>query len=423
MSEQFNEKTRIVILGAGFGGVYALKRLHKQFHKNKNVHITIVNSRNYFLFTPLLHEVATGSLWPENIVEPLRNMFSCCSVEVVTGDVLGVSLDRKTVKTTLKEVPYDYLICGLGAKTNFRNTPGASDHAYVLKTLEDAVDLKNHFIDLFEEASHTPDEAKQKELLTFYVVGGGPTGVELAAEMSEFFYETFAQFYGKELMRHVRIVLLQKENVLLNYFPASLQKKSVTTLRKKHIDVRFGVGVVRVGSNNIETNEGTFAIRTVIWSAGVQPFSLSFDKEIKKDPAGRLVVNSNLQLVDNPFVYAIGDMASFTQEENKMPLPMLAQVAVKQGEYVGEHITRTLNRKESKKFFYKHKGDLVSLGEWAAIGEISGVRIWGHLAWWLWRTTYLFKLISWPKKFQVALDWTIGIFTPRDISEFYRKKP
>ena len=417
------DQKNIVILGAGFGGVYALKRLHKRFHKNKNVHITIVNSRNYFLFTPLLHEVVTGSLWPENVVEPLRNMFSGCSIEIVTGEVLGVSLERKTVKTTFKEVPYDYLICGLGAKTDFRNIPGASDYSYVLKTLEDAVDLKNHFIDLFEEASHTLDEAKQKELLSFYVVGGGPTGVELIAEMSEFFYETFAKFYDVRLIKNVRMVLLQKGDVLLNYFPPSLQKKSVNTLRKKHIDVRFGVSVVRVGNRNIETSEGVFPTQTVIWTAGVKPFSISFDKDVKKDECGRLVVNKHLQLIANPFVYALGDMASLTQKSDKVPLPMLAQVAVREGTFVGEHIARTIYRKSSNEFNYKHSGDLVSLGQWMAIGKIKGVAFSGRFAWWLWRNTYLFKLISWQKRFQVALDWTIDLFTPRDISEFYRRKP
>jgi NADH dehydrogenase len=422
MKQLPSEKKHIIILGGGFAGVYALKKLYKRYRGNNNVSITLVNTRNYFLFTPLLHEVATGSLWPENVTEPLRNLFSCSSVRVVTGDVLSVSLSRKTVKTNHGEFAYDYLVCALGAQTDFRNIPGAADYAFTLKTLEDAVDLKNHFIDLFEQASHTHDEGKQKELLSFYVIGGGPTGVELAAEMSEFFYETFAKLYSPRLIKNVRITLVQKGNALLNHFPPSLQKRSVDVLRKKHIDVRFGVGVESVGNNFIKTSEGTFSTQTVIWSAGVKPFTINFDADIGKDALGRLLVDEELRLVQNPFIYAVGDMAACTPKNEKNWLPMLAQVAVKQGEYVGNHIARAIEKKEQKPFTYKHRGDLVSLGEWSAIGEIKGIRLWGRFTWWLWRTVYLFKLLSWSKKFQVALDWTIDLFTPRDISEFYRKK-
>ena len=415
-------KTRIVILGAGFGGVYTLKHLHAHLHKKKNIEITIVNPTNYFLFTPLLHEVATGSLWPENIIEPLRKLFDCCSVNFIHGNVFSVSTKHKKVKTSKGEIQYDYLVIALGSQTNFYNVSGAQEHSFVLKTLSDAVELKNHFIHTFERASHVEDSEEKNTLLHFVIVGGGPTGVELAAEMSEFFYDTFAEFYPKSLMKHVQISLLHRQNSLLNHLPPSLQEKSFEVLKRKKINVHFGIEVKEIGKDYLVTSDGkkSFA-HTIIWTAGVAPQSMDFDENIVRDLRERIVVNKYLQIPTHKDIFVLGDMAS-SQNEAGQVLPMLAQVATDEGKIVSENIINEIDRKPLKPLQYKHTGDLVSLGAWAAVGEIGRFKLWGHFTWWLWRMVYLSKLISFTKKLTVAIDWTIDLFLPRDISEFYNTK-
>lgn len=420
-----NSHTRIVILGAGFGGVYTLKHLHKLFHGNPNVELTIVNRNNYFLFTPLLHEVATGGLWPEDIVESLRRLFPCCPIRVTVGEVEKIFLKQKKVRVRdgrERELSYDYLVIALGSHTIFFGIPGAEEHSINLKTLEDAVDMKNYVIRLFEEATHTEDDEEKRQLLRFVVVGGGPTGVELAAELSGLVYGTFRKLYSPDLVRHAEIILLQRGGELLPQFPEAVRKRSFRVLRQKGVDVRLNTAVTKVAEDSVEVaGKEPIPTKTVLWTAGVVPNPLDCEEDhVPEDKRGRIEVNEYLQMKNDPRVFVVGDKAAFYDKKRDQTLPMLAQVASKQGPAAARNIYNLIHGREPLPFVYKHKGDLVSLGEWNAAGKIGNVTLSGRFTWWLWRTVYLSKIVTMRKRVEVAIDWTMDLFLPRDTAEFYK---
>jgi NADH dehydrogenase len=402
---------KIVILGGGFGGVYTLKYLHKFFH-NTDIKLVLVNKKNYFLFTPLLHEFATGSVSLENLVEPIREIIRCCDYEFIHGEVKRIDLEKKIVELNENKIDYDYLVIALGSKTNFYNIPGAEENSFTLKSLDDAIRLRNHFIHMFEIASKDKDEG----LLTFVIVGGGATGVELAAEMSDYFYKTFSKFYPKEVISKVKIILIERGNELIPQFSPKLRKIALEVLKKRNIKVILEKGVKEVGKDFIKLDDETIIkTKTVIWTAGVQPNLPEIIGNIEKDNKERLIVNEYLQVKNYENVFSIGDVCSYIQ--NKKPLPQLAQVAVRQAEFVAKNIFNLIKNKPLEKFVYKHQGDLISLGRFFAIGEIKNFTFSGFFTWILWRGVYLSKVISNKDKIKTFIDWLLDFFYPRDITE------
>jgi NADH:ubiquinone reductase (H+-translocating) len=414
-------KKKVLIIGNGFGGTYTLKSLHKLTCKDKHVEIALVGERNYFLFTPLLHEVATGSINPENIVEPIRKVLGHCISDFYLGRAERVNLDEKIVKVGDLTLPYDYLVLAPGAETNFFGTPGASEHALTLKTIEDAIKIKNKIIEQLSLAVHVDSGVKRKKMLTFTIVGGGPTGIELAAEMQEFIQDNFSRYYSKEFIAETSVILVQRGAEILPQFNEKIRAKSLEFLRKKNVKIILNTGVTEVGTDYVVTKGGEKERRietdTVIWVAGVKPASVPFEQEVKKTKDGRIIVNEYLEIEGYSGVFALGDVAAARIEDTNKFLPALAQVAEKEATAVAKNIHSKINHKKMQKFTYEHSGTLVSLGQWMAIGEISNFTFWGHIAWWLWRTVYLSKLISTRKKMKVAMDWTVNIFSTRDISK------
>jgi len=410
-------KQRIVIVGGGFAGVYTFKSLHNFFHNDDRVELILVSQRNYFIFTPLLHEVATGAQAPENIVEPLPQLIACCNTDFVEADLQRVNTQARKVETVLGDIPYDYLLLALGSTTNFFNIPGASEYCFTLKSLENAVNLKNHFIDVFEEASSLKDESELAALLRFVVIGGGPTGVELAAEMSDFFFGTLAKLYRRyHLEKVIKIDVCQRGDSLLPQFSEHLRRKSEQALRHKGVNVLLKTGIKEVGKNFVITHNGErIDAHTIIWTAGVKPIEVPFDSEVARHDSGRILVDPTLQLPQHPGIFAIGDMAH--SEHGGRPLPALAQVAVRQAHSAARNIYRLIEHKKPCRFRYYHKGDLISLGSWLAVAEVYWFHSLGHFAWWMWRTIYLFKIISWRKRIKVAVEWTLNIFANRDVSK------
>lgn len=413
------QTTKIVIAGAGFAGTYTFKHLHKYFHKDKNIELYLINRENYFLFTPLLHEVATGSIAPGNTVEPLRKVLRCCLKDLHLGEITNISLTKKQVTTSSGIVPYDYLVIALGSETNFYGIPGAKEHAFTLKTLDDAVRLKNHIIHIFEKAAETKDEKERDNLLTFCIIGGGATGVELAAELSEFLYDSLNEIYEhSHLKKHIRIVLIQKAQELIPSFLEKVREKSLNVLQKKHVVIKLNTQVTRLNKDCIEINNDTnIPSQTTIWVAGVRPTPVSLDVKIEKDPLGKIKVNNHLQIPGHENVFVLGDNASIDDPKTGRPLPQLAQVATKQASCAAYNIHAKIIGKPLKNFTYNSAGELLSLGQWAAAGEIKGFTFFGRIAWWIWRTVYLSKLLSRRKKIEVAIDWTLNLFSHRDISE------
>ncbi|MFZ3011988.1 MAG: NAD(P)/FAD-dependent oxidoreductase [Minisyncoccia bacterium] len=410
-------KTKIVIIGNGFGGIYTLRNLHKLFHHNKDISLCLIGEKNYFLFTPLLHEVATGGINPENIVEPLRKILGCCLDKLYLGKAEKINIKEKTVSAGAHIIPYDYLVIAPGAETNFHDALNAEKYSLTLKSIEDAVRIKNEIIRKIECASHTEDTLEQTKKLSFVVVGGGPTGVELSAEMQEFITENFSDYYKNKLLtKDASVTLVQRGSELLPQFNKKIREQSLKILEKKGVRVLLGKGVREISDSFVLLDNGEkIETTTVIWTAGVKPTEIEFDQVVWRSKDRRLLVNEYLGLKEHQDIFALGDNAAFKDGESF--LPPSAQVAEQQARIVAKNIYLSITNKNLEPFVYKHKGKMVSLGKWMAMGEISDFVFGGRITWWVWRTLYLSKLISLRKKVKVALDWTINIFSPRDISE------
>ncbi|MDR3519845.1 MAG: NAD(P)/FAD-dependent oxidoreductase [Candidatus Pacebacteria bacterium] len=410
------KKTKILIIGNGFGGVYALKNLHKILAGDENIELSMIGEKNYFLFTPLLHEVATGGINGANIIEPIRKVLGGSLRDFYLGKAEQINLKDKNVVVGEAIVSYDYLVIAPGAETNFFNTLGADKYAFTLKSIDDAVKIKNHCITQMERASHVLNTEERKKMLKFVIIGGGPTGVELVAEMEELVRETFSHYYRKEVVKDVSIVLIQRGPELVPQFGTKIRTKSLSVLQKKGVNVLLNTAVKEVGVSYVVVDENKkIDTETVIWVGGIKPASLNFTEKINKSPDGRIIVNEYLQLDNYKEVFAIGDIALF--KDKTSALPALAQVAEKQSKTVAKNIKNLMDETALEKFSYHSSGNLMSLGQWMAVGEIAGFSFSGHLAWWFWRTVYLSKLISFRKKVRVAVDWTMNIFSPRDISK------
>lgn len=408
------KKKNLVILGAGFGGIYAYRSLSKKVFDEYKV--TIIDRNNHFLFTPLLHEVATGSLGAFQVVEPIRSLINHKSF-FIQSNVLSIDTDKKEITISDAVIPYDILISSLGSKNNYFNIPGAEQYCYTLKTLNDARKLKNRFIEQFERASRENNPEKRKQLLSFIIVGAGPTGVELAGETAELFFKTFEKYYHNfYCFDEVSLILLNGGQNILETFPKKLQTYAKKVLKKNHVQIKNNVYAIEVFENKIITNtdQEIFA-DTIIWTAGVSAHNLASEQDVFDTKKSRISVDEYLQ-VKNQDIFVVGDMAR-VQTHDGLGYPMTAQVAKQQGQLVGKNISRLLvGNNNLEKFVYKENGMLASLGNHNALASIFGITLYGSFAWFMWRTVYLLNFISWRKRFKIMLDWTIGLFTERDIT-------
>ena len=389
------KKIKIVIVGGGFGGVYTAKNICEYFNE-KEIEVTIINKSNYFLFTPLLHEVATGGLTPDSITEPIHEIFRGTPVNIVEDTMLEVNYENKSVKTILNTYNYDYLVLSTGAETNYFGTPGAKENTFALKTLSDAISLRNHIIETCEKSIQT----NNKELLTTAIVGAGPTGVELAAELQEYMQHTICTYYKNSNFKKedIKVKLITATPDVISQFPIKMREVAIKELNKKGIEVLVNKIVTKVEPNTLTfKDESVLKAHTIVWVAGVTA---------GKD--GRIEILPSLQTNTHPEVFAIGDTAG--------KHPMLAQVAVQQAETVAFNITALIDKTPLQNFVFKQKGLLISLGQWYAIGNFFGFTVRGRLMWLIWRAVYLFNFLSLRKKLEILVEWTINLFYPRDIS-------
>lgn len=415
-----NEKSkpRIVVLGAGFGGLYTVQHLLAQLPTDA-AEITLINQTNYFLFTPMLHEVATGGVGHHQVVESIREIFHTQPVKVLVTEVKEVDLEKQTVVTKNGGIKFDYLVIALGSTTNFYNVPGAEAHTITLKNLRDAISLRNRLIDMFEKASITKDLLKRQALLSFGIVGGGPTGVELVAEMAELFWDNIIKMYpGVFAQNEIKLYLFSQAPELLSVFHQSLREEALQVLKNRGVDVHLATTITEVTKEGVILQGGTLIpMETVIWAAGTMPNTPIFSGKVEVDTGNRIRVDQYLNVIGEQNVFALGDVASLIDLHTSKPIPMLAQVAVAQAKIVATNVTARIKGDQAlRPYIYRLKGSLVSLGQWNAVAEVFGCRFSGRFAWYLWRTVYLFKFISWEKRFKIALDWTVGIFSLRDIT-------
>ncbi len=398
-------KKNIIIVGGGFGGIYTALHLVKIFNK-EDVNITLINKSNFFLFTPLLHEVATGGLSPDSIIESVREVFRGTCVNIIEDTVIEISTQEKKVKTATTSFIYDYLVISTGAETNFFCTEGVKEHAFTLKNLSDAITLRNHILATCEKAVTT----KNKDLLAVGIVGAGPTGVELAAELLEYMQHTICMYYRNSGFKKedIKINLITTTPDIISQFPPDMREIAMNQLKKIGINILTNAIVTKVDQNMLIFKDGTsLKAHTLVWVAGVTP-TLSEIKGIVVGQKGRMDIQKTLQVIENPEIFALGDAAGTG--------PMLAQVAVQQGKTVAENIYALVKGNNLIDFEFKQKGLLISIGQWFAIGNFFGLTFSGRIMWWIWRTAYLFNFLSWRKRFEIAGEWTTNLFYPRDIT-------
>ena len=414
-----SKQGRFVIVGGGFGGVFAARHLERIFGRSKDVEIVLISEQNYLLFTPMLPEVASSSIEAKHIVSPIRAFFRRAAF--LNAEVLSINLEERTVSAShcpeceSVTVSFDHLVLALGSTTNFFGLPGVSEHALPMKTLSDAMTLRNHIIDLFEHADLQPSPEARRAMLTFVVAGGGFAGVETVAEIGDFI-QTARRFYRRIQPEDVRVVLVHAGPRILPEIGERLGAYAARELRKNGVEILFTTQVASATPTEVDLTSGeTIPSRTVVWTAGVTPSPLLATLPCARNRRGQILVDEFLAVPGPPGIWALGDCAEVRNPETDQPYPPTAQHAIRQGKIIAENIAASLQGGPKRAFRYKPLGVLASLGRRSAVAEILGFRFSGFVAWWLWRTIYLMKLPSFDRKVRVAVDWTLDLIFPRDI--------
>jgi NADH dehydrogenase len=417
-----NKSTHIVILGGGFGGLYTALHLDKTLARDPNVEITLVNRENFFLFTPMLHEVAASDLDITHIVNPMRKMLK--RVRFFDGDVESIDLERKRVIVTHgleaqghdHELEYDHLVLSLGSITNFFNLPGLQERAITMKSLGDAIHLRNRLIENLEEADFECAIGMRDHLLTVVVAGGGFAGVETIAGVNDFLREA-VEFYSHLQEHHIRTVLVHPGAVILPELGEPLGRYTQKQLAKRKVEIRANTRVKGISDRGVELSDGTMIKANIlVWTAGTSPNPLLEKLPCKKEK-GRVVVNVFMEVPDWPGVWALGDCAVVPDPEGK-PYPPTAQHAIREGKVLAQNIAAAVRGDNKKPFIFKTIGQLAAIGRRTGVARIFGFNFSGFIAWWMWRTIYLSKLPRFEKKFRVALDWTLDLLFSKDLVQF-----
>src|SRR6266566_2484943 len=401
-----SRRPTVVIVGAGFGGLRAARALRKA-----PVDVVLLDRHNYHLFQPLLYQVATAGLEPEQIAKPVRAILRRQpNFEFRMVEVTGVDFAARRVATDHGPVPYDFLILAPGGETNYFGLDGIVRHGFGLKGVVDAVAIRNHVLRCFELAMLEPDAERRRALLTFVVVGGGPTGVEMAGALSELIRLVLVKDYPRLNIKDVRVLLLEATDRLLAAMPDRLGDAAAKILwRKKHVEVRFGAAVQDFDGARITLKSGeVIPARTLIWAAGAKAVSLTATLGLTTARQGRVAVTPELQAPDHPEVYVIGDAAYL--EHDGAPLPMMAPVAIQMADTATANIARRLRDEPALAFRYKDPGSLATIGRNAAVAYLGGVAFKGFAAWVVWLIVHIIQLIGFRNKLFVLMNWAWDYF-------------
>src|SRR5215510_11692016 len=403
------DQPHVVILGAGFGGIGALRRL-----EDANVKVTIIDKHDYHTFQPLLYQVATDELAPAEVGFPIRellhgrknNAFHQAVVESV--NLAG----KQVVAEGLEAIHYDYLVLALGAVVNFFRTPGADQHAFPLYTMDDARRLKEHILKTFEAVDKNP-ALLDDGALTFCVVGGGPTGVELAGALAELLHAELREDYSNLPVDKAQVLLYEHAPHLLMPLVPRLRTYAQKALEERGVKVHTGTGVSKIGPASIELSTGaTVKTHTTVWAAGLQANPIVSSLGVELVHGGRIPVGPDLQVKDHPGVFAIGDIAAMTDGKTGQVLPGLGATALQAGRHVGETIKRLLDGKQPEPFNYLNKGIMAQVGRGAAVVELpTGGTMTGHLAWLAWLGVHVSLLNGAEQKASVFVDWGWTLLT------------
>ena len=413
------EKKKIVIVGAGFGGLNAAKALRKV-----NAEVVLVDRTNHHLFQPLLYQVATGGLTPADIAAPIRSIVrnNPNTVTLLT-EVTGVDTALQTVHTTNGDLRYDYLVLATGAKHSYFAHPEWEVSAPGLKSITDAVRLRNQILSAFERAEEESDPEIQKQILTFAIVGAGPTGVELAGAIAELAHQVLKHDFRRIVPSQSRILLIEAGPRALANFDPKLSEYTVHTLEKMGVEVQLNTKVESIDSDHIVTSTGVIQTSNVIWAAGVAASPAAKWLGVEPDRAGRVKVNPDCSVPGLPNVYVVGDTMSL-MDKNGKPLPGVSPVAMQQGTYVGKSIKSQIEGlMKSLPFEYWDKGNMATIGRKSAVAQIGNLKFTGFIAWILWLTIHMWYLIGFDTKLLVIMQWAWAYFTLQRRSRILYSEP
>jgi NADH dehydrogenase len=424
--------TRILILGGGFAGIEVLRQLQKAFQNDIRIDITLVSRDNFFLFTPMLPEISSGMIETRHIVTPLRAF--CNRAKFYETEIESIDPENKKVVITHRigkhtnpiewrshMLKYDYLVIALGSETNFFGISEAAKQAFTLKSLGDAIVLRNHVINMLEQADIEHEDLDiRKRLLTFVVIGGGFSGVEIVGELNDFILDSIKYFYHNLQKSYARIILINSGGRILPEVTEDLADFALHEIRKNGVEVLLNTRVIEVTSDNVKLDQGTIiTTQTIIWAGGGKPQTLLSSLSCEHDKSGRIMTNNFLEVGGyTDSIMALGDCACVTDPNTGKPYPPTAQHAIRQGKVAAINLISTIKRQENHKepFDYKTKGVMTLIGKRNGVGIILGHKIHGFAAWWFWRSYYLVNLPTVEKKLRVLVDWIIDLFFKRDVT-------
>jgi NADH:ubiquinone reductase (H+-translocating) len=396
----------IVILGAGFGGMELARRL-----KNAPVQITLIDRHNYHLFQPLLYQIAIAGLVPSQIAYPLRMIFrGQKNIDFQMGEVNSIDFASRYVKMNGSVIAYDTLVLAVGGQINFFGINSVAENSFQLKNVDSAVETRNHLLKLFEQASREADPEKRRALLTFVVVGAGPTGVETAGALAELITHVLAKDYPQMDLNEVRVLLLEAGKTVMPAYPDELRKATADLLRKKHVEIMLNAKLTSYENQQVKLADGGYInTHTLIWTAGVKASEITNRLGVPLAGSGRVRTDAYLRIPSHPEVFVIGD-AAYVENGNGQPLPMLATVAQQQAKVTAENIQRILREKELKPFHYKDPGLLATIGRNAAVARIWGLSFSGFIAWVIWVVLHIYRLIGFRNRILVLINWAWDYF-------------
>ncbi|MBF6600151.1 MAG: NAD(P)/FAD-dependent oxidoreductase [Dehalococcoidia bacterium] len=398
-------RPRVVIVGAGFGGLRAARVL-----RTAPVDVVLIDRHNYHTFAPLLYEVATAGLEPDDIAQPVRAILRAPHITFRMATVERIDLDRRYVETDAGDIAYDYLIIAAGSTTSFFGVRSAEERALGLKDLHEAAAVRNHLLRALEQATNTAGEAERRRLMTVVVVGGGPTGVELAGALAELKRHVLPRDYPELDLRQARVVLVEATDHLLGVMPRRLQRKAHEQLDEMGVEVRLSTAVSELSASGVVLDGGErIAAATVVWVAGVRGERVAESLGVDLGPGGRISVRPTLQLAGIPRAYAVGDIA-YLADARGTPYPMLAQAAMQQGELAAQNIARDVRGDPPRRFRYHDRGTMATIGRQRAVAHVFGLQFSGFLAWLLWLGVHLVALVGFRNRALVLVNWAWNYF-------------
>jgi len=414
-------KKKILILGGGFGGMHVLKEVQKNVDV-ENVSLAIVSEKNYFLFTPMLPEVASGMLNPRDITMPIREF--CTTAKFYQADVISIDLEQKLVTITRKfdgknhSLEYDYLVLAVGSTNNFFGNKEIEENSFTIKTVEDAIELRNQIILMMEIGAQTGSVGLQKKFLTFSVVGAGFAGVEIIGEINHFVRKSVKQAYPSILEKNINMVLISSRNEILPELNKRLGQSARSYLEKMGVRIISNVKAIGAGESHVELSDGEIIpCTTLIWTGGVITSPVIASLDCEHDKGGRVLTDKYLRLTAHPEVFALGDCAAIPDVNTGNFYPPTAQHALRASKVVAENIKKILEgSSDLKEFSYHSKGMMATIGNKAGVASIMGQSITGVLAWIIWRTYYLTHLPTFESKVKIGIGWAINLFFGTDLT-------